>query len=48
MNTNAIMKTATKGLMVFGFAAAGFFILASLAKRFQLARDVQAKISQGV
>lgn len=48
MNTKSITKSATKGLMIFGFAAFGFFILASLAKRSQLAATVQQKIASGI
>lgn len=47
--TTAAMKTyATKGAVIVGFSLLGLFLLASAAKRWQLARTVQNKISQGI
>ena len=47
MNVSTMKKTAVKGVMIFGFAAFGFFLLASAAKRWQIARDAQNLIAQG-
>jgi hypothetical protein len=47
MNVSTIKKSATKGLMIFGFSALGFFLLASAAKRWQIARTAQNLIATG-